>query len=73
MALGAEFLDAVQAWSTLKAFGQDRTYGNMLAERSRHLYRSTMGVAGGNITTTALITLGIISRCRGHWGAGTAP
>ncbi|MGH8070481.1 MAG: thiol reductant ABC exporter subunit CydC [Candidatus Entotheonellia bacterium] len=65
-AIGAEFLDAVQGLATLKAFGQSRTYGAMLAERSRHLYRSTMGVLAANITTTGLITLGISA------GAGVA-
>jgi ATP-binding cassette, subfamily B, bacterial len=65
-ALGAEFLDAVQGLATLKAFGQSGTYGAMLAERSRHLYRSTMGVLAANITTTGLITLGISA------GAGVA-
>jgi ATP-binding cassette, subfamily B, bacterial len=65
-ALGAEFLDAVQGLATLKAFGQSRTYGAMLAERSHHLYRSTMGVLAANITTTGLITLGISA------GAGVA-
>jgi ATP-binding cassette subfamily B protein len=65
-ALGAEFLDAVQGLATLKAFGHSRTYGAMLAERSRQLYRSTMGVLAANITTTGLITLGISA------GAGVA-
>jgi ATP-binding cassette, subfamily B, bacterial len=65
-ALGAEFLDAVQGLATLKAFGRSRSYGAMLAERSRHLYRSTMGVLAANITTTGLITLGISA------GAGVA-
>jgi ATP-binding cassette subfamily C protein CydCD len=65
-ALGAEFLDAVQGLATLKAFGQSRTYGAMLAERSRQLYRSTMGVLAANITTTGLITFGISA------GAGVA-
>jgi ATP-binding cassette subfamily B protein len=65
-AMGAEFLDAVQGLTTLKAFGQSRSYGTMLAERSRHLYRSTMGVLAANITTTGLITLGISA------GAGVA-
>jgi ATP-binding cassette subfamily B protein len=41
-ALGAEFLDAVQGLATLKAFGHSASYGAMLAERSRHLYRSTL-------------------------------
>jgi thiol reductant ABC exporter CydC subunit len=65
-ALGAEFLDAVQGLATLKAFGHSARYGAMLAERSRHLYRSTMGVLAANITTTGLITLGISA------GAGVA-
>jgi ATP-binding cassette subfamily C protein CydCD len=65
-ALGAEFLDAVQGLATLKAFGHSASYGAMLAERSRHLYRSTMGVLAANITTTGLITLGISA------GAGVA-
>jgi ATP-binding cassette subfamily B protein len=65
-ALGAEFLDAVQGLATLKAFGHSGAYGAMLAERSRHLYRSTMGVLAANITTTGLITLGISA------GAGVA-
>jgi ATP-binding cassette subfamily C protein CydCD len=64
--LGADFLDAVQGLATLKAFGQSGTYGAMLAERSRQLYRSTMGVLAANITTTGLITLGISA------GAGVA-
>jgi ATP-binding cassette, subfamily B, bacterial len=65
-ALGADFLDAVQGLATLKAFGQSATYGAMLAERARQLYRSTMGVLAANITTTGLITLGISA------GAGVA-
>jgi ATP-binding cassette subfamily C protein CydCD len=65
-AMGAEFLDAVQGLATLKAFGQSRAYGERLAERARHLYRSTMGVLAANISTTGLITLGISA------GAGVA-
>lgn len=64
--MGAEFLDAVQGLATLKAFGQSGAYGAMLAERSRQLYRSTMGVLAANITTTGFITLGISA------GAGVA-
>jgi ATP-binding cassette subfamily B protein len=65
-AMGAEFLDAVQGLATLKAFGQSGAYGARLAERSRQLYRSTMGVLAANITTTGFITLGISA------GAGVA-
>src|SRR5215813_2280026 len=65
-ALGADFLDAVQGLSTLKAFGQSGAHGALLAQRSRHLYRSTMGVLAVNIITSGLITLGISA------GAGVA-
>ena len=65
-ALGADFLDAVQGLATLKAFGQSGAHGTMLAQRSRHLYRSTMGVLAVNIITSGVITLGISA------GAGVA-
>jgi ATP-binding cassette subfamily C protein CydCD len=65
-ALGADFLDAVQGLATLKAFGQSATHGAKLAERSRHVYRSTMGVLAVNIITSGMITLGISA------GAGVA-
>jgi ATP-binding cassette subfamily C protein CydCD len=65
-ALGADFLDAVQGLATLKAFGQSTTHGAQLAERSRHVYRSTMGVLAVNIITSGMITLGISA------GAGVA-
>src|SRR5919109_1886558 len=65
-ALGADFLDAVQGLATLKAFGQSAAQGATLAQRSRHLYRSTMGVLAVNIITSGVITLGISA------GAGVA-
>src|SRR2546421_4833974 len=65
-ALGADFLDAVQGLSTLKAFGQSGAHGALLAQRSHHLYRSTMGVLAVNIITSGMITLGISA------GAGVA-
>lgn len=65
-ALGADFLDAVQGLATLKAFGQSRAHGTRLAQRSRHVYRSTMGVLAVNIVTSGMITLGISA------GAGVA-
>src|SRR5712692_6506615 len=65
-ALGADFLDAVQGLATLKAFGQSGAHGAMLAQRARHLYRSTMGVLAVNIITSGVITLGISA------GAGVA-
>src|SRR5574341_1032500 len=65
-ALGADFLDAVQGLATLKAFGQSGAHGALLAQRSRHLYRSTMGVLAVNIITSGMITLGVSA------GAGVA-
>ena len=58
-ALGADFLDAVQGLSTLKAFGQSRVRGELLAERARELFRTTMGVLAANAATGALTILGI--------------
>ena len=57
--LGADFLDAVQGLGTLKAFGQSRAKGRSLAERSRRLYRTTMGVLASNAATSAIVILGI--------------
>ena len=58
-ALGADFLDAVQGLTTLKAFGQSRERGELLAERARDLFRTTMGVLAANAATGALTILGI--------------
>ena len=58
-ALGAEYLDAVQGLSTLKAFGQSGVRGNLLADRARELFRTTMGVLAANAATGALTILGI--------------
>ncbi len=58
-ALGADFLDAVQGLATLKAFGQSRVRGELLAERARALFRTTMGVLAANAATGALTILGI--------------
>ena len=58
-ALGADFLDAVQGLPTLKAFGQSRTRGELLAERARQLFRTTMGVLAANAATGALTIVGI--------------
>ena len=58
-ALGADFLDAVQGLTTLKSFGQSRIRGELLAERARDLFRTTMGVLAANAATGALTILGI--------------
>jgi ATP-binding cassette subfamily C protein CydCD len=58
-ALGSDFLDSMQGLPTLKAFGQSRARGNVLAERARHVYRSTMWVLAANIATNGITLLGI--------------
>ncbi len=70
-ALGADFLDSVQGLSTLKAFGQSNARGQLLADRARHLYRTTMGVLAANGATTAITILGISagSALALGWGA----
>jgi len=58
-ALGADFLDAVQGLPTLKAFGQSKARGLLLADRAQTLFRTTMGVLAANSATSALTILGI--------------
>ena len=58
-ALGADFLDAVQGLGTLKAFGQSRARGQILADRARNLYRSTMRVLAANSVTGSITVLGV--------------
>ena len=58
-ALGNDFVDGVQGLPTLKAFGQSRAHGDLLADRARSLYRSTMLVLAANIVTSGITILGI--------------
>ena len=58
-ALGNDFVDGVQGLPTLKAFGQSRAHGDLLADRARNLYRSTMFVLAANIVTSGITILGI--------------
>ena len=57
--LGADFLDAVQGLGTLKAFGQSRARGQLLGQRARRLYHTTMGVLAANMATSSITILGI--------------
>ncbi len=58
-ALGSDFLDSMQGLPTLKAFGQSKQRGLMLAQRARDVFRSTMWVLAVNIATGGLTLLGI--------------
>jgi len=56
---GEEFLDAVQGLPTLKAFGQSRAYGEMLARKARELSASTMWVLAMSVITRGITDCGI--------------
>jgi len=56
---GAEFLDALQGLATLKAFGQSRARGRLLAERAREVFRSTMWVLATNVLSRGITDSGI--------------
>jgi len=56
---GEEFLDAMQGLPTLKAFGQSKAYGRMLAAKARALTEKTMWVLGASVMTRGITDLGI--------------
>jgi ATP-binding cassette subfamily C protein CydCD len=58
-AFGEEFLDAMQGLPTLKAFGQSRAYGRMLAEKARALTNETMWVLGLSVMTRGITDIAI--------------
>ncbi len=57
-AFGEEFLDAVQGLPTLKAFGQSKAYGAMLATRAKALSDSTLWVLAVSVLTRCFTDLG---------------
>jgi len=70
-AMGADLLDSIQGLPTLKAFGQSRQRGEMLAVRARRLFQSTMYVLAVNIGTSGITMLGISAGAAAAlaWGA----
>ncbi len=69
-ALGSDFLDSVQGLGTLKSFGQSKARGLLLAQRARHLFRTTMFVLAANIGTGAMSMLGISAGAAVALGVG---
>ena len=57
--LGNEFLDSIQGLATLKSFGRSHERGNLLAERARRVYRSTMMVMAANLGSSSATMLGV--------------
>ncbi len=58
-AFGAEFLDSIQGLATLKAFGQGRARGRMLAERAHDVFKTTMWVLATNAGSLGVTIAGI--------------
>jgi ATP-binding cassette subfamily C protein CydCD len=69
-AFGSEYLDSIQGLGTLKAFGQGKARGLVLAEKARHLYKTTMWVLGVNIATGGLSMLGVSAGAAAALGLG---
>ena len=57
--MSADFLDSVQGLATLKAFGQSAAKGDVLAERARGVFASTMAILAANQATVGVTWLGI--------------
>ena len=55
----AEFLDSIQGLATLKAFGQGAKRGELLAEKARDVFRSTMWVLATNSLTRGITDTGL--------------
>ncbi|HEY7295102.1 MAG TPA: ABC transporter ATP-binding protein, partial [Dehalococcoidia bacterium] len=56
---GSDLLDAIQGLPTLKAFGQSKRRGVLIAARAHQLFRSTMYVLAVNILTGGITMLGV--------------
>ena len=57
--MSADFLDSVQGLATLKSFGQSAAKGDVLAERARGVFASTMAILAANQATVGVTWLGI--------------
>lgn len=58
-AFGAEFLDSIQGLATLKAFGQGKARGRMLAARAHEVFRTTMWVLATNAGSLGVTIAGL--------------
>ncbi|MFQ5972214.1 MAG: ABC transporter transmembrane domain-containing protein, partial [Alphaproteobacteria bacterium] len=68
---GSEFVDALQGLATLKAFGESRARGRLLAERAHALFRSTMWVLATSTLTRGVTDFGIVAGAAATLGLGT--
>ena len=56
---GAEFLDSIQGLATLKAFGQGKTRGRMLADKAHQVFKTTMWVLATNAGSLGVTIAGV--------------
>ena len=55
----AEFLDAIQGFATLKAFGQSAARARLLADKAHELFRTTMWVLATNSLSRGIVDMGL--------------
>jgi len=67
---GEELLDAIQGLPTLKAFGQSRRYGEMLAQKARALSDSTFWVLSWSVLTRGITDTGCALGAAGAMALG---
>lgn len=58
-AFAAEFLDAIQGFATLKAFGQSGARAKLLAQKAHELFRATMWVLATNSLSRGIVDTGL--------------
>jgi ATP-binding cassette subfamily C protein CydCD len=58
-AFAAEFLDAIQGFATLKAFGQSAARARLLAAKAHELFRTTMWVLVTNSLSRGIVDTGL--------------
>ncbi|GMQ75073.1 MAG: thiol reductant ABC exporter subunit CydD [Gammaproteobacteria bacterium] len=58
-AFAAEFLDAIQGFATLKAFGQSAARAKLLAAKAHELFRTTMWVLATNSLSRGIVDAGL--------------
>jgi len=58
-AFAAEFLDAIQGFATLKAFGQSGARAKLLARKAHELFRATMWVLATNSLSRGIVDTGL--------------
>ncbi|MEE9266934.1 MAG: ABC transporter ATP-binding protein [Gammaproteobacteria bacterium] len=58
-AFASEFLDAIQGFATLKAFGQSAARAKLLAAKAHELFRTTMWVLATNSLSRGIVDTGL--------------